>query len=167
MKQQRAFTLIELLVVIAIIGLLASIVVVNVNSARDKAKRAKAIQELDAFRQALTLYEGDNGKFPDSGNCGQEGQVSDCLLGALAPYSGNLPATDPWGNVYVWHNPHCCVSECVMVLSGGPDGILCKGLADQSWVGCEHSYDQTTNYCSKPNSGDDDLGIYFGQVGNH
>ncbi|MFH1611996.1 MAG: type II secretion system protein, partial [bacterium] len=39
-KNQKAFTLIELLVVIAIIGLLASIVLVSVNSVREKAKIA-------------------------------------------------------------------------------------------------------------------------------
>lgn len=55
MKKQASFTLIELLVVIAIIGLLASIVVVNVNSARDKAKKAKALQ----FSQSLYHGLGD------------------------------------------------------------------------------------------------------------
>jgi len=56
MTKQKGFTLIELLVVIAIIGLLASIVMVSLNSARGKARVAKAMTELKQLRTAIYMY---------------------------------------------------------------------------------------------------------------
>lgn len=53
MREIKGFTLIELLVVIAAIGLLASIVLINVNNARRKAKAAKVVSE---FRQLETAF---------------------------------------------------------------------------------------------------------------
>lgn len=50
------FTLIELLVVISIIGLLSSIVLTSVNSARNKAKVARAAADLKQLVLVLNFY---------------------------------------------------------------------------------------------------------------
>lgn len=55
MKNRQGFTLIELLVVIAIIGILSSIAVVNLNSARDKAKVANVKGTLAGLIPAVIL----------------------------------------------------------------------------------------------------------------
>jgi type II secretion system protein G len=153
----KAFTLIELLVVIAVIGLLSAIVLVSMQGARTSAMISKTKSDLDAFRTALNLYLAAHEVFP----CLNEGAVSACLNGALSPY-GKLPATDPWGNTYQWHNPGCCFDECTMVLSGGPNGVVCTGTG----MGCEHFPSQTSE-CSMPSTSYDDIGVYFGKVRVH
>ncbi len=55
-KQPRGFTLIELLVVIAIIGILASIVLVSLNSARAKGRDAKRVSELGQMVRAVAVH---------------------------------------------------------------------------------------------------------------
>ncbi|MEK7540834.1 MAG: type II secretion system protein [Patescibacteria group bacterium] len=52
-KFQKGFTLIELLVVIAIIGILASMLMVNLSSTRDKAKDSSIKLEMGQIRTAM------------------------------------------------------------------------------------------------------------------
>jgi prepilin-type N-terminal cleavage/methylation domain-containing protein len=59
-KHQKGFTLIELLVVIAIIGLLASVVLLALNSARAKARDAKRLADIRQLSTALELYYNDS-----------------------------------------------------------------------------------------------------------
>jgi prepilin-type N-terminal cleavage/methylation domain-containing protein len=62
--KQKAFTLIELLVVISIIGLLASIALVALGSARAKARDAKRVADLKQVSTALELFYDAYGRYP-------------------------------------------------------------------------------------------------------
>ena len=67
---RRGFTLIELLVVIAIIGILASVVLASLNTARAKGADAAIKSDLDTIRKQSNLYEDDNGSFgADATDC--------------------------------------------------------------------------------------------------
>jgi prepilin-type N-terminal cleavage/methylation domain-containing protein len=63
-KNQKGFTLIELLVVIAIIGLLASVVLLALNSARSKSRDAKRLADMRQLSTALELFYNDMGGYP-------------------------------------------------------------------------------------------------------
>jgi len=60
-KKYKGFTLIELLVVIAIIGILASIVLVSLTTARSRAYDAEIKSELAQLRADAELYYMDSG----------------------------------------------------------------------------------------------------------
>lgn len=55
-KKSKGFTLIELLVVIAIIGVLASVVLASMNSARKKARDARRVADIKQIQLALEMY---------------------------------------------------------------------------------------------------------------
>ncbi len=90
-KSQKGFTLVELLVVIAIIGILATLLLLQLGVARQRARDAKRIVDISQVRTAAELYFDDAGQYP---------QVATFVaLGALfvPKYMTQLPV-DPLNN---------------------------------------------------------------------
>lgn len=118
----------ELLVVVMILGILATIVVVNVMDRPDEARIAKAKQDVRALTTALNMYRLDNYRYPSTEQ-GLEALVSRPAGQPPAPnwkeggYVENLP-TDPWGNDYIYLNPgtHGEIDVYTLGADGAPGG---------------------------------------------
>jgi general secretion pathway protein G len=68
MPKKRGFTLIELLVVVAIIGILSTVAVVALGSARKKARDAKRLADLQNIQIALEFYHAEHNAYPPGSN---------------------------------------------------------------------------------------------------
>ena len=109
--KDKGFTLIELLVVIAIIGLLASIVLVSLNSARAKARDTKRKADMNNIITAIEMYYDSNNAYPSTGGswwgvCVNGGSRTTSGANAYIPgvtpnYITVLP-TDPRGDTSGW-----------------------------------------------------------------
>ena len=108
-RKRAGFTLVEVMVVVVIIGLLATVVVINVLPAQDRAMVEKAGADIAVLEQAVETYRLDNLTFP---------RTEDGLQALVAPpaslnrperyrqggYVRRLP-DDPWGNPYQYRQP--------------------------------------------------------------
>jgi prepilin-type N-terminal cleavage/methylation domain-containing protein len=83
-KAVRGFTLIELLVVIAIIGILSSVILASLNTARSKGNDAARIANTKALETAMELYYNDNNTYPQYGSANSGYAISN-LASYLVP----------------------------------------------------------------------------------
>ncbi|HEY0979794.1 MAG TPA: prepilin-type N-terminal cleavage/methylation domain-containing protein [Candidatus Paceibacterota bacterium] len=157
MKKQRGkqgFTLIELLVVIAIIGILASVVLASLNSARVKARDARRKADMQQMTLAIHSYYADFGNYPPSSgatmpnnNWANSSDASWATLGIhMQPYMPTLPK-DPsqTTNPNIWaastsggyaYSYVLCPDSYMLVYhletASGPDaGAMCGGTLYQ------------------------------------
>lgn len=94
--QEEGFTLVELMVVIVIIGLLATVVVINVMPAQDTARIKKAEADIALLEQAAEMYRLNRLNYPSTDD-GLKALVSEGFVKRLPD--------DPWGNAYVYAAP--------------------------------------------------------------
>ena len=116
-KNKKGFTLIELLVVIAIIGLLASIVLVSLNSARAKARDSKAQGDLRQIAIAMELYYDANSAYYNTG-----ASATGTAIGSgksIGSYLDPVPYHngDSSNGLYYWYNPTSTEHFCVYAQS--------------------------------------------------
>lgn len=108
-RRRNGFSLVELMVVIFIIGLLATVVLINVLPSQDKAMSVKARSDIATLEQAMDMYRLDMATYPNQA----EGiaALKTPPAGLALPqnyrsggYVKDVPL-DPWGRPYQYQVP--------------------------------------------------------------
>ena len=121
---KKGFTLLELLIVIVIIGLLVSLVSINVLPSLNQAYLEKTKADISRIEQAIVMFKINEGTYP-SQTQGLESLVKDPgdlkrpFMYPQGGYINRLP-TDPWGNDYLYIFPGTL--NTYDILSLGADG---------------------------------------------
>lgn len=130
MINRKGFTLIELLVVIAIIGLLLTLAVIALHSARTKTRDAIRLTDLREIQSRLELYFTDKNSYPattESVVLGRGNAV--CLnaeglkpTGCANPYMSQIPA-DPGAYLYEYSSEDGLTYTIMATLEGAMNGL--------------------------------------------
>lgn len=163
-RRNSGFTLIELLVVIAIIGLLASVVLISVRSAREKSKQTKLVEDMQSIVKKIevtrddqnkTLYQLTGSWCSDCFGCRGNGDlrgIADshpCMQTMISVFQAlgyDKVPIDPWGSPYLIdenEGEHDCDGTPDILYSAGENGIA---MADSSDIKAYIPPFSCTNY---------------------
>ncbi|MCF6300831.1 MAG: type II secretion system major pseudopilin GspG [Proteobacteria bacterium] len=107
--QQSGFTLMEILIVVVILSILAVAVVPQFLDQPDKARVARAQQDIQSINTALSIYKMDNFQYPSTSQglsalMQKPSGTPEAKNWKPGGYVQKLP-DDPWGNPYQYLNP--------------------------------------------------------------
>lgn len=136
MKQTltRGFTLIELLVVIAIIGILASVVLASLNSARDKGADSAAKANLANMRAQAELFYDNQSPNTYDAVCA-DSNMTDAVTSAASAQGATYTAGDttvPSATVAACHDSAAGWAAQVPLNSGTSFCVDSTGVAEES-----------------------------------
>ena len=121
--RKLGFTLIELLVVIAIIGILASVVLASLNTARQKGRDARRIADLKQIQIALELYFDNNRAYPVTGT--YVADLEAIPAGSTNAYMSEVPPDPVSLAAYAYGRCTAVTDYCLMaVLEDGGNPAL-------------------------------------------
>ncbi len=132
---KKAFTLIEVLVVIAILGVLMTISIFALNSARQNARDARRKADLEAIRAALEIYRSDCFSYPlavtdqvPTPLIGDDISSSQCLSTNI--YANSTPQDPSTGRIYRYARLTATRYELCASLEGQTTAVTCGGSSD-------------------------------------
>jgi prepilin-type N-terminal cleavage/methylation domain-containing protein len=92
---KKGFTLIEMLIVVAIIGILASVVVIGIGPAQQRARDSRRASDLKQIQTSIELYYNKNGAYPTGGTDGEMSWADFTAAIVAANIGVNKLPTDP------------------------------------------------------------------------
>ena len=114
LRRDAGLTLIEIMVVIAILGLLMTVVAVNVAGSLQEGYVDTTKLQMEKIKGNLQMYAVKNkGKYPTT---------SEGLDAAAKYFPDNKVPTDAWGNEFQYYSPGTNSDEPFELISLGRDG---------------------------------------------
>ncbi len=126
-SMKRGFTLIELLVVIAIIGILSSVVLASLNTARSKGNDAAIKANTDSVASQAALYYSENANSYGAANTG---------VGASCSAASTLFANTTVANAIA-----------AIDTANGAGTVICTSTSDTYMIASQLISDNTKYWC--------------------